>query len=216
MKIFNTESIGIFALATDKYVFVPLNSQESSKRLIREKTGTEVVELGIGGISAVGAMVAANNNGVMLPYNADDEDVLNLKHRGFNVIRSRSKYNALGNLLAVNSRVGFASPILSDAFLDAAEDILGVELFRVTIGGLNTIGSALVLTDKGFACHPETSEEELELVRARTRLDGARVTVNGGYPYIRSGMISNSSSVLVGYATTGIEMAEIENALGIA
>lgn len=215
IKIFNTDAIGVFAQAAGQFVFAPSNTSLATKRTLESKTLNQVVELGLGGINAVGVMVVSNNNGVLLPYNADDEDVVRVKKLGLSVAKSASKSNALGNLLAANSTIGFASPKLNLSTIKLAEDVLNIEVVKTTVANLMTVGSALVLNNKGFICHPETTEEEFELIRSASKLAGSRVTINSGYPYVRSGILSDDKFALVGYTTTGIEMAEIENALGL-
>ncbi|PSN86807.1 hypothetical protein B9Q02_01215 [Candidatus Marsarchaeota G1 archaeon BE_D] len=215
LNLFNTEVIGAFALASNKFIILPYSVDSKIVQFFEERTRLNVIKLSLGGINSVGIMVAMNDNGIVLPYNADEEDICILKKEGLNVHLSKSKMNALGNMIVANNKVGFVSPKLSMATIKAAEDTLGVELIKTTIAGLTTIGSSLALNSKGFVCHPQTTETEFALVSSNTNLNGVRVTVNSGYPYVRSGIIYNDSFVFVGYKTTGIEMAEIERALKV-
>lgn len=215
VKLFNTDALGVFAQANDRAVFVPLNTGFRVRRVLEGRVDLEVVELGLGGIAAVGVMVVSNSVGVVLPYNVEEEDLRRLRRAGFNVARSNTKMNALGNLVVANSRVAFASPRLAASTLKLVGDTLDVEVVRTTVAGLHTVGSALALNDKGFACHPETTDEEMKVISEASGLRGSRVTVNSGYPYVRSGIIYNDSFALVGHTSTGIEMAEIGSALGI-
>jgi translation initiation factor 6 len=215
VKLFNTDALGVFAQASDRVLFVPSNTSSHVTRVLKNRLDIKVLELKLGGIAAVGIMLVANDKGVVLPYNVDEDDIRRLKAEGFNVARSNSKTNALGNLVVANSRVGFASPKLGQTTVKLVEDTLDVEIIKTTVGGLTTVGSALALNNKGFACHPQTSDSEMETIVEATGLKGLRVTVNSGYPYIRSGMIYNDGFALLGYTSTGIEMAEIGSALSI-
>ncbi|MEM3670310.1 MAG: translation initiation factor IF-6 [Thermoprotei archaeon] len=215
LSLFNTENIGVYARANNSCVFVPAGLGRMFSELIGSKTGIDTVELELGGISATGIMIACNDNGVILPYNASEEAVSAIRNRGLNYHVSKSRVNALGNLLAANSKVCFASPILGHPLLKAVEDTLDVEVVATTVAGLTTVGSSLALNNKGFVCNPETSDEEFELIKNRSGLSGSRVTVNGGYPYVRSGMVFNDHFVLVGKLSTGVELAEIESGLGL-
>ncbi|MEM0271016.1 MAG: translation initiation factor IF-6 [Thermoprotei archaeon] len=216
VKLFNTDAIGVFARASDSAVFVPLNTAWRLKKVFGgREMDINVVELGLGGIVAVGAMIVANNMGVILPYNVDEEDVRRVKAAGFNFARSNTKLNALGNLVVANSKVGFVSPRLTASTVKLVEDTLGVEVVSTTVAGLQTVGSSLALNNRGFACHPLATEEEFRLISEVSGLRGRRVTVNSGYPYIRSGIIYNDHFVLMGYSSTGIEMAELSSALGV-
>lgn len=214
VNLFSTEMLGVFAQASNRYVVIP-ESYLRSYAPFFEKHGLRVLALGLGGISAVGIMVSLNDNGIVLPYNADEEDVRRAKTLGLNVCVSRARTNALGNLVITNNRVGFASPRLSTATVKTVEEALDVELIRMSVAGIVTVGSVLSLNNKGFAVHPEASDEEVDTIKRVTGLDGSRTTINGGYPYIRSGIIYNDTIALVGDRTTGIEMAEIERALAL-
>jgi translation initiation factor 6 len=215
VKLFNTDALGVFAQASDNAVFIPLNTAPRVKRVLEGRVDVDVVELGLGGIAVVGAMIVSNSVGVMLPYNVDEEDVHRVKAVGLNVARSNTKLNALGNLVVANSKIGFASPRLAASTVKLIEDTLGVEVVRTTVAGLHTVGSALALNNRGFACHPQTTDDEIRVISEASGLRGRRVTVNSGYPYIRSGIIYNDGFALLGYTSTGIEMAEVSSALGI-
>ncbi|MCL5788281.1 MAG: translation initiation factor IF-6 [Candidatus Marsarchaeota archaeon] len=216
VKLFNTENIGVFAQANNRFLFVPRAGRAGSLDAVSGRVGLERFEVDLGNISAVGIMIVCNDYGVVLPYNADPETVSAIRSKGLNVHVSTSKVNALGNLVAVNSRVGYASPRVPSSLVSAIEDTLGVEVFTTTVAGLSTVGSSLAMNNKGFVCHPETTDEEFEIIQATSKLEGSRVTVNGGYPYVRSGIICNDKVVLVGQLSTGVELAEIESALGLS
>jgi translation initiation factor 6 len=214
VNLFSTEMVGVFAQASNKYVAIPESYSRVYSSFFVER-GLDILALGLGGISAVGIMVSLNDNGIVLPYNADDEDIRRAKLLGLNVSVSKARTNALGNLVIANNRVGFVSPRLSTPTIKTVEDALGVELVRMSIAGILTIGSVLSLNNKGFAVHPEASDDEVDAIKRVTGLDGSRTTINGGYPYVRSGIIYNDSIAFVGDRTTGIEMAEIERALAL-
>ena len=66
------------------------------------------------------------------------------------------------------------------------------------VGGYFQIGSMVVATNTGAAVHPKASEEEIKIISETLRVQVEPVTVNGGTPFLSSGIIANSKSIIVG------------------
>jgi len=80
------------------------------------------------------------------------------------------------------------------------------------VGGYFQIGSMVVATNTGAAVHPKASEEEIKIISETLRVQVEPVTVNGGTPFLSSGIIANSKSIIVGSSTSGNELIMLSRA----
>ena len=70
-----------------------------------------------------------NNNGILLPSIASDEEINTLRHAsGLNVERLKSKYTAIGNLISTNDNGALLSPLFNNEVEEQVQDVLGYRL----------------------------------------------------------------------------------------
>jgi len=148
-----------------------------------------------------------NNNGILLPSLASDEEVeLLRKASKLNVERVESRFTAVGNLIATNDNGAIVSPLLDGQVGHQVQDILGVPVHSMTVGSFVQTGSMIIATNGGAGVHPKATEEEINTVSEVLQVPAEPVTVNGGIPYLSSGIIANTNAVVVGSMTSGPEL----------
>ncbi|NOJ33009.1 MAG: hypothetical protein DA329_12815 [Candidatus Nitrosocosmicus sp.] len=125
---------------------------------------------------------------------------------GLNVERIKSKYTAIGNLIAVNDNGAVISPFIEETNRQVVQDVLGVPSEIMTIAGFIQVGSVVVATNSGAVIHPNASDKEIEYASDILKVDIEHATINGGIPFLSSGIIANSKSVVVGSMTSGPEL----------
>jgi translation initiation factor 6 len=77
-----------------------------------------------------------NNNGILLPPIASDEEVQALRQSSqLNVERINSKFTAIGNLIAANDNGAIVSPLFRREADRQVQDVLGVLTHSMTVGG---------------------------------------------------------------------------------
>ena len=81
--------------------------------------------------------------------------------RQFESCKLPGKINAAGNVILANDTAALIHPHLISRAEEVVEEILGVDVRRGTIAGLETVGMVARATNKGVLVHPKTSEEEL-------------------------------------------------------
>jgi translation initiation factor 6 len=152
-------------------------------------------------------MVVLNNKGMILPSLASDDEITYLKQMtGLNIGRLESKHTAVGNLISANDYGAIVSPLFKGEFDKQIEDILGTGVHTMAVADFNQTGSMIVSNNHGAAIHPKASEKEIETVSSILKVDVEPLTINGGIPYLSSGIICNSKSMIVGSLTTGPEL----------
>jgi translation initiation factor 6 len=204
---YKTPNIGIFAKANDSILLVPFGFAETKTQKLAEYLQAKEVYTSVAGTRLIGPMTVMNNNGILLPSIASDEEVQLLRQSsGLNVEKVDSKFTAIGNLICTNDNGAIASPLLDGEVDQQIQDVLGVPVHSMTIGSFVQAGSMIVATNGGAGVHPKATEEEVKTISEVLQVPAEPVTVNGGVPFLSSGIISNTNAVVVGSLTSGPEL----------
>ncbi len=215
--LLGSPNIGVFSLATDEYVLVPVSVPKTKIEKIKRFLNVKAIRVNIGSSLLIGVLATANSHGIVLPNFTHDEDVKVLKSalRDVNIERIASKQNALGNLILTNDYGAVADPRLSQGAIRAVSDVLGVEVVHGEIAGFPYVGSLAIATNSGVLAHPMLREDERKILDKILKVPVDVGTVNCGVPYIRSGIIANRHGAVVGSITTGPELVIVGQALNV-
>jgi translation initiation factor 6 len=205
--LYKSPNVGIFAKSNDSIVLLPYGYAETKSKKLIDYLQVEPVFVSIAGNRLIGPMVVLNNKGMILPSLASDDEITYLKQMtGLNIGRLESKHTAVGNLISANDYGAIVSPLFKGEFDKQIEDILGISVHTMAVADFNQTGSMIVSNNHGAAIHPKASEKEIETVSSILKVDVEPLTINGGIPYLSSGIICNSKSMIVGSLTTGPEL----------
>jgi translation initiation factor 6 len=212
--VYKSPNIGLFVRANDRILIVPFGFAETkTTKLMGYLQVEDEVYASIGGTRLIGPMVVMNNNGILVPSIASDDEIDILrKASGLNVERLKSKFTAIGNLISTNDNGALLSPLFEGEVDQQVQDILGVPVHSMTVGGFIQTGSMVVSTNTGAVVHPRCTEEEIKVIAEALQVEVEPVTVNGGVPFVSSGIIANSKSVIVGSLTSGPELIMLSRA----
>lgn len=221
MEIFSAEisgspNIGVFSKATDNYIIIPSKIATRDYLKIANFLNTKVITSFIGDSILIGVLVAANSHGILLPhYTFKNEIKLLIKETGVIVEKVESRKTAIGNLILTNDYGAIIDEQLNEPkLIKTIGEILNVEIVSGTIMKLPYVGSLAIATNKGVLAHPMILDEEKALIEDVLHVPVERGTVNGGVPFVSSGMLANKNGVVVGNMTTGSELFIISNLFG--
>lgn len=220
MSFFGNSNIGIYAFANDKVLIIPPSIAEDDIAEMNSVLNVTPIPLKIAGTILNGVFIAGNNNALVVPRIIFEDELVALKkaisEHGIDLeaVVLNSKYTALGNLLLCNSYGCIVSPLLEDSEAKRLADVLGVEVCKVRLVNLDIPGSVAVINDKGGVVHPDASEDDIKLIESVNKVSVEHATVNGGVPYVKSGIIANNKGVVVGGNTTGPEVLRIRLGFG--
>ncbi|MFL6390449.1 MAG: translation initiation factor IF-6 [Nitrososphaeraceae archaeon] len=206
--VYKSPNIGVFIKANDRIIIIPFGFAETKiTKLTHYLQIEEKIFASIAGTRLIGPMTVMNNNGILLPSIASDEEICVLRQAsGLNVERLKSKFTAVGNLISTNDNGALVSPLLNSEVNQQVRDVLGVPVNSIAVGGFIQTGSMVVATNIGAAIHPKATEEEIKIISESLQVQVEPATVNGGVPFLSSGIIANSKSVIVGGLTSGPEL----------
>ncbi len=215
-SIVGSASIGVYSLATEKFVLIPKMVPLDKAEKTAEWLKTKLIHTSIGGSLLVGALACANSNGVILSPFARQEEIDTIKAVfDGEVAVLESRKTAFGNLVLANDKGALVDPRMKQPMMEQVSDVLGVEVVTGTISDLTYVGSLAVATNKGVLAHPLLKEAEKKVLESVFKVPVDVGTVNCGIPYVGTGLIANSHAAVAGSMTTGPEMFIIGNALDV-
>lgn len=200
----------------DQFIVLPLGfAPTKTNRLSQYLEVTDTIYVSIADTRLLGPMMVINNNGILVSYITSDEEINILKEKSqLNVERLKSKYTAIGNLIATNDHGAIVSPLCKDVKTQI-QDILGVSVTSMSISGFIQTGAMIVATNKGAVVYPNASDDEIKTISNILNVNVEPVTINGGIPFLASGIIANSKSVVVGNMTSGPELIMLSRAFNV-
>lgn len=213
LKSATGEPIGIYFLASEKYLLAPQGFPHKHVRILEGALGLNALRESVCESGLIGLFCAGNSNGLLVP-NAQDARRLSHALRGIvNVAAVDDRHTALGNLILANDRGAIISNVFGHAAERKIRDSLGVEVARGTLAGLDTVGSCGIATNSGVLLHPEATDSEMELVESVLKAGVDIGTLNRGSPFVGSVAVGNGNGVVVGRETTPVEITRLEEAL---
>ena len=214
--VYRSPNVGIYAKCNDSFVFIPNGFAITKVKNLCEFLKTDYVFTSVANTRLLGVLMVMNNNGILLPRNSLEEEVVHLKKStGLNVDILDTKYTVIGNLLCVNDKGGIMSPLIPSEYVKKVEDVLGIEVIRKKVAGYYQSGAMAKANSHGGIIHPETEEEDIRTISQVLGVELEPATINGGSPFVSSGILANNKSMVVGSLTNGPELVMLTKAFKV-
>ena len=211
--VYRGPNIGIYTNVNDDYVFIPNGFTKSKAENLADYLGASYVFTSIANTRLVGVLMVVNNHGILIPRTSAQYELEHLeKSTGLDVTVIDTKYTALGNMIAANSKGAVVSPMISKEHIKQIEDALDVEVIQKKVAGYQQVGAMVVVTDSGGIIHPETDEKDIKAISDVMGIHIEAATINGGIPFVSSGILANNHSAVVGRPTNGPEIMMLTRA----
>ncbi|MCK5152701.1 MAG: translation initiation factor IF-6 [Candidatus Thorarchaeota archaeon] len=207
--------MGAFGVVTDRFVFVSPRMSSKDLDAIERTFNLPLVQSTIATMDTVGLVIAANSNGIVVPYTTSDDELETIRQSAeVPVDWIDNKMTALGNIIITNDNGAICHPEFDKVSREKIADVLGVEVVPSTIAKLPIVGANMVATNNGAVIHPMASVNEIERVSQLLKVEVEVGTVNRGSPYTSLGVLANVDGMIAGSDTTGVELAHISQVLG--
>ena len=211
--VYSGPNIGIFTSVNDKFVFVPNGFAKTKAENLAHHLQTDYLMTPVANTRLLGVLMVLNNHGILLPKTSSPDEIANLrKYTDLNVKMLDTKHNALGNLICVNDKGGVISPIVEKEYIKEIEDVLDIEVIQKKIAGFYQVGAVMEANNLGGVIHPEADEEDIKNFSNVLGVNIEPATINGGVPFVSSGILANSNAVVVGNLTNGPEIMMLTRA----
>jgi len=211
--VYSGSNVGIFTSVNDKFLFVPNGFAKTKAENLAHYLQTEYLMTPVANTRLLGVLMVLNNHGILLPGTSSPEEIANFqKCTGLNVKKLDTKHIALGNLICVNDKGGIVSPIVEKEFIKEIADVLDIEVIQKKVAGFHQVGAVMEANNLGGVIHPETDEEDIKNFSNVLGVNIEPATINGGIPFVSSGILANSNAVVVGNLTNGPEIMMLTRA----
>jgi len=211
--VYRGPNIGVYTKVNDSYVFLPNGFAKTKTENLAEYLKTDFIFTSIANTRLIGILMVANNNGILLPNISFQHELEHLKKSTkLNVEVLDTKFTALGNLICANDKGCIVSPMIPKENLKKIQDVLGVEVIQKKVAGYHQVGAMIVATSHGGIIHPETDDEDIKTISSVLGVNLEPATINGGIPFVSSGILANNKSIVVGTLTNGPEIMMLTRA----
>lgn len=169
----------------------------------------------IAGTRIVGRMTAGNRRGLLVPTSTTDQELQHLRNSlpdEVKIQRIEERLSCLGNVICCNDHVALVHPDIEAETEEIISDVLGVEVFRQTIGSDNVLtGSYCALSNQGGIVHPKTSIQDQDELSSLLQVPLVAGSINRGSPVVGAGMVVNDWLAVTGLDTTATELSIVES-----
>ena len=211
--VYRGPNIGIYTKVNDEFVFVPNGFASSKSEKLAQYLQTDYIVTSVADTRLLGILMVVNNHGILMPNTCSEEELGKIKKKtDLNVDILDVKFNALGNMMSVNDKGGIVSPSLPKESLQKIEDVLDIEVLQKKIAGFHQVGAVMATSQSGGIVHPETDDEDVKIISDILGVKVEPSTINGGLPYLSSGILVNNKSMVVGTLTNGPEIMMLTRA----
>jgi len=212
----NSPEVGVFSALTNSYALVGIGGSENfySTYEAELRDHVPVVHATIGGGRYVGRTTVGNVRGMLVPNTTTDQELQHLRNSIPDKVviqRVEERLSALGNIICTNDHVALIHPDTDRETEEIISDVLGVEVFRQTVGGQALVGTYCNFSNQGGMVHPRTTIQDMEELSSLLQVPLVAGTCNRGSDVLGGGFVVNDWSAFVGIDTTGTEISVIES-----
>eukprot|EP00357_Protocruzia_adherens_P013126 CAMPEP_0114986246 /NCGR_PEP_ID=MMETSP0216-20121206/8320_1 /TAXON_ID=223996 /ORGANISM="Protocruzia adherens, Strain Boccale" /LENGTH=245 /DNA_ID=CAMNT_0002348661 /DNA_START=44 /DNA_END=781 /DNA_ORIENTATION=+ len=214
-KFENSDEIGVYSRLTSNYCLVSTGGSENFYSVFETELAQHipVIHTSLANSQIVGTLCVGNKNGLLLPAITTDNELQSIRNslpESVRVKRVEERLSALGNVISTNDHCALIHPDLDLETEEIVQDVLGVEVFRTTIGGNALVGTYSSFTNRGGIVHPMTTVQELEELSTLLQIPLGAGTVNRGIDSVAGGLAANDWALFCGLDTTATEIAVLE------
>lgn len=199
---------------TDSYCLVGREVPDKHIPGIQDALGVPVHKITIAGTSLIGVFATGTDKLLLLPdilfdHEKEALDALNISYTIFSTDNT-----ALGNNIIFNEKGCLVHPDYTKEEREQLRELIGIEPHVKRIAGIETPGSVIVFNNEFGLVHNDATDEEIAFVSELFGRECTNATVNLGIPYIRSGLCCNAHGFVISEASSGPEIAFVDEFLG--
>jgi len=210
--IYNSSFLNIHSYCTEKICIVSNNILPREEKKIEEVLDVKVIKSQINRSALIGIYLGGYGDKIAVEKNSIyPEELELLEKEGIKVKILENCDNALGNLLAINSNYGFASPLISQEMVKDLEKFFKVTIERKPCVDLDLPGSSIFVNDSMFLINPRVDVKEFNYIKKMFKVPGIAITTNYGDVFVGNDAIGNKKGLLVGELTSNVEMTKIDD-----
>uniref|UniRef100_A0AC35G767 Eukaryotic translation initiation factor 6 n=1 Tax=Panagrolaimus sp. PS1159 TaxID=55785 RepID=A0AC35G767_9BILA len=211
-----SNEVGVFCKLTNTYCLVGLGSSDNFYNIVEGELADviPVIHCSIAGTRIVGRVTVGNRHGLLVPNATTDQELQHLREKlpeEVAIRRVDERLSALGNVIAANDYVALVHADISKETEKALQEVLKVEVFRVSLGEHALVGSYASLSSQGCLVAAKTPVETQKEIASLLQVPVVAGTVNRGSELIGAGLATNDWIAFTGLDTTSAELSVVES-----
>jgi len=214
LNINGNPNIGLYGYCNDEYCLLGKEVDKNIAEEIEKVLKVPVHRITISGTSLIGVLVNGNSTKLLLPEITRDDELKALDKLGINYEVIKTNLTAFGNNILCNDKGALVNPDFSAVVKKQIRQALNVTLHPGTVADVEVVGSCVVFNSGNAVIHAGATDEDISEVEGLLGVECTKTTANFGSPYLKSAILANSNGFIVGDASTGVEMANIDEGLG--
>jgi translation initiation factor 6 len=207
-------NVGLYGFATSKYCLIGRDVPEKDIPQIEEVLNVKTIPMTIAGTSLLGVFLSGNSKCLLVPKIAFSQELEILDKHKIKYALIDTKHTCLGNNIICNDEGCVVSEEYGEREIKQFKKALGIEVERAKIADLSTLGSLAVHANKYLLCHHDILEQEADILKKMLKVNVSTGTVNGGIPFVGSGILSNDHGFIIGDHSGGPEITNADESLG--
>jgi translation initiation factor 6 len=207
-------NVGLYGYANDYHCLVGNSVPAKQLDKISSVLQVPIVKTNIAGTSIIGVFCVGNSHCLLLPPISFDDELSSIKKAGIKHQVINTHLTALGNNILCNDHGAIVSQEIEDEAVKEIESALKVKIVKSTIAGLDNVGSLASVNNKFGIISIDATDEEISIIEKHLKIKLTRGTLGMGLPYISSSLILNSKGFIISEYSSGIEIADADQALG--
>lgn len=204
--------VGIFCSLTEELGIIPQAALPKEIKLLEKELDINIVKTNLGQTSLTGILSTGIKKKIVVSNITENDEIKKLEKEGIETMVLEG-LTSTGNLIALNKNGGIVSPLVKEKQVKDLGDFFKIKLEKMRIADNEVPGASITVTNKGFICHPNISEKDFSKLEKVFGVKGIATTANYGDLFVGNSVIANTTGVMVGSLTSGIELGKIDEGL---
>ena len=206
-------NIGFYMFANDKFALLGKEVDEKVKEEMENILTVPLHSLKILNSELLGMFIAGNNDYLITPpLEKEEKETLSkiCKKYETKIIEIDDNLNALGNNLILGDSYILANSNYSKELLDNLAKQTKLKIIKLKHENYENPGSIATFANSKFFLSQEIEESQVKPILKQV---GGVGTVNSGNNFVSSGIVANKFGILIGSASTTVEIQNIVESL---
>ncbi len=216
LRINNTDNIGLYVFANDKFCLVPKNIDKKIKEKIERTLEVPIYEVSILNTDLIGVFLNGDDNFLLSPeiFNNEREVLENIcKEHDVKFVQISDKLNTFGNNILFFKNNIFVNSDYSDSFVDELKKDLDYNIIRINLKELTSIGTVAINLGENLILSQSLKDEDINKFGEILNEEVNVASLGKGSSYIKYNIIGNRKGILISENSSTIEIQNVADLL---
>jgi len=216
LRINNTDNIGLYVFANDKFCLVPKNIDKKVKEKIERTLEVPIYEVSILNTDLIGVFLNGDDNFLLSPeiFNNEREVLENIcKEHDVKFVQISDKLNTFGNNILFFKNNIFVNSDYSDSFVDELKKDLDYNIIRINLKELTSIGTVAINLGENLILSQSLKDEDINKFGEILNEEVNVASLGKGSSYIKYNIIGNRKGILISENSSTIEIQNVADLL---